>query len=233
MLKKLLDISEQFLFPRVCLACSNRLSKVEEYICADCLKKRYTDPNPEKKKTCEGILLPDTVYFQDALWRFDSGGTLQDLLHNLKYTGVGIIGIILGELLGKKVKSNHGFQLWKQNNYEILITSVPLHPKKYRIRGYNQAHKIAIGVSFGLGEKLLEYNGLSRTRYTETQTHFSHEERIKNMEGVFIADTNLVKEKCILLVDDVFTTGATSYASALALKKAGASSVGIITIAVA
>jgi ComF family protein len=233
MLKKLIDISEQFLFPRVCLACSGRLSSKELYICESCLKKRYTDPNPEKNKTCEGILLPDTVYFQDALWRFDSGGSLQELLHNLKYTGVGKIGIILGELLGKKVKLNPGFQLWKENKNEILITSVPLHPKKYRIRGYNQAHKIAIGVSAGLEEKLLGFNGLNRTRYTETQTHFTHEERIKNMQDVFVADTNLVNGKCILVVDDVFTTGATSYACAEALITAGAKSIGIITIAVA
>jgi ComF family protein len=215
------------------MACKTRLYRWEKYLCEECLKYRYKDPNPDKHRTCEGILLPDTVYFQEALWKFDSGGTLQELLHHLKYQGLGAVGIRLGEQLGKKLTEHPGFQLWKEKNEIIEVTSVPLHPKKKRIRGYNQAHKIAIGVSRGSDTQLLPYNALSRTRYTETQTHFTHEERIKNMEGVFVADSEHVNGKCMLIADDVFTTGATSYACAKALIKAGAKEVGIVTVAIA
>lgn len=225
--------AESFMYPSVCMVCLTRLNEDEKYICEYCLNRRFTDPNPNKNRTCEGIILPDTIYFQEALWKFDAGGMLQEMLHQLKYQGLGAIGISLGKQLGKKLINHPGFQIWKENKEDIVVTSVPLHPKKKRIRGYNQAHKIALGVSYGSGVNLMPYNALSRNRYTDTQTHFTHQERIKNMESVFDAEPIHTEGKCVLIADDVFTTGATTYSCAEALIKAGAKQIGIVTVALA
>lgn len=234
MFKNILKSFETLLFPPVCLVCKKRLLDREPYVCSRCLETRYPDPNSERNKTCEGILLPNSVYFQDALWKFEKGGSLQDLLHALKYKGLGSLGIRLGTQLGKRMKTNPGYEIWKEENESVLVVGVPLHPKKLKIRGYNQAEKIAIGVAKQLDISILPNEALIRTKHTATQTHFSHIERIKNMDEAFmVPDNRLIKDKCILIVDDVFTTGSTTFAIAEVLKKAGAKQIGIITLALA
>ena len=222
------------IFPSVCVSCTRRLRDSEEFLCKECLTQAYEDPNPYRHQTCDGIILPDTVYFQDALWRFDAGGTLQNILHMLKYKGVGAIGVRLGTQLGTRLESNFGYQKWIEQKEMIYIASVPLHKKKLKIRGYNQAEKIAIGVSISCSQKMLRSDVLVRVRHTETQTHFSHKQRIKNMDEAFaITDSETIKGACFILIDDVFTTGSTTFACAEVIKKAGAKEIGVLTLAIA
>jgi ComF family protein len=108
---------------------------------------------------------------------------------------------------------------------------VPLHKKRLRQRGFNQSLLLAHGVS----ERFmipLNYDNLIRSRYTRPQVELSGIERAENVRGAF----NLLRpaeicEKKILLIDDVFTTGATMNECAKVLKDAGASTVTVLTLA--
>ncbi|TNE73123.1 ComF family protein [bacterium] len=234
MIKKIFNAFETLLFPTVCLVCDSRLYDKEQYVCEYCLKRRFPDPNPHKNKSCEGILLPDQVYFQEAMWKFDQGSSLQKLLHHLKYHGLGALGIEMGIQLGNHMKNNPGYALWEEKAEEIIVVGVPLHSKKLRIRGYNQAEKIAIGVGRALNLSVFDESLLTRVRFTKTQTRFSHLQRIENMNEAFlVVEPELLTNRCVLLVDDVFTTGSTTFACASALQKGGAKQIGIITLAVA
>jgi ComF family protein len=116
-----------------------------------------------------------------------------------------------------------------------LVTSVPLHFFRHLKRGYNQADFFAGGVIAGSGRALpLARNLLKRNRTTKTQTTLSREDRLKNVAGAFaIAKKKhgLVRDKNIVLVDDVVTTGATTAQCALALREAGAKRVRVLSLA--
>jgi ComF family protein len=108
---------------------------------------------------------------------------------------------------------------------------VPLHKVRLRERGYNQSAWVCAGLSESLGIPILK-NGLSRKRYTETQTGKSGEERQKNTEDAFgMKHPERIQDQCVLLVDDVATTGSTINSCAGILKEAGARTVHGITLA--
>jgi ComF family protein len=113
------------------------------------------------------------------------------------------------------------------------IIPVPLHRRKQKQRGYNQSEAFAEGISAYLSISLITRSLLRKT-YTQSQTRKSRWERWKNVQEVFIVENSeMVKGKSIMLVDDVVTTGATLEACARALLNAGAQRVDVHTIAFA
>lgn len=112
------------------------------------------------------------------------------------------------------------------NAYEIdLIVPVPLHPKKLRERQFNQSEVLASYLAKRLDKKIVK-DKVKRIKYTMPQTELKRDERIKNVDGAFLAkDGPDLEGKIILLIDDVFTTGATLHECAKALKNAGAKKV--------
>lgn len=111
-----------------------------------------------------------------------------------------------------------------------LLVPVPLHPKRERVRGFNQAALLAkeVGTGWGLrvGHRLLH-----RVRATEAQSG-GRREREDNVKGAFVvARPDRVKDMRLLLIDDVFTTGATAGECAKTLLTAGAAEVGVYTLA--
>jgi ComF family protein len=115
-----------------------------------------------------------------------------------------------------------------------IIIPIPLHPKRYRERGFNQAELIVCRMSSKLNIPV-STGILTRVKYTEPQVKMkSRSDRLKNMDDVFSVNTNAKKQLnnvTVILVDDVFTTGATMRSAAKVLKKAGISSVWAITMA--
>lgn len=111
------------------------------------------------------------------------------------------------------------------------LIPVPLHPKREDWRGFNQAELLAqnLGQTFSLPVE----HGLRRTRETETQTHSSREDRLANMDGAFTIDSgwSLDRDAHYVLIDDVYTTGATLGACTEALHRGGARAVSVVTIA--
>ena len=112
-----------------------------------------------------------------------------------------------------------------------VVLPVPLFPTRQRERTYNQAALLAEELAQRIDRRFDEQS-LVRIRQTETQTHFNAVKRRENMSGAFsVARPEWVRQRCVLLVDDVMTTGATLHECAKALKKAGAITVWALTIA--
>lgn len=213
-------------FPNVCLVCGNHLSGEEKFLCGLCTNERFENGAPP-----EFEILPEAVSFRFALWNFDKGGYLQDLLHQLKYNRMSSVGEDLGAALGNELKVKAVYQEI-ENESEILILPVPLHPQKKRKRGYNQAFHIALGMKRVLDYKIVEERDVVRVVNTKTQTGFSLEKRRENINGAFkITNQSTLENKHIIIVDDVFTTGATTFELASVLKSAGVAGVSIATVA--
>ena len=112
------------------------------------------------------------------------------------------------------------------------LLAVPLHRKRYRKRGYNQSMEIAKGVAFSSNIKLLDEDAVVRVKHTKTQTGLNSTERTNNISGAFeIKHLHFIRDARILLIDDVFTTGATTFELAQIIKTVSGYSGGILTIA--
>jgi len=217
-------------FPNICYICGTSLSEAEDTICIHCLKNRFELANPKYQKFSGAELVPDFVTLQTALWNFDKGGYLQDALHQLKYERLTGIGVDFGIALAWQL---HQHPLIKQvEEDEVILVPVPLHYRKRRKRGYNQAWYISKGILSVTGWPIAPQEAVLRVKNTKTQTGFSLEERRKNISGAFLVkDKSWVKDKICMIVDDVFTTGATTFELAQTLSKAGARESMICTIA--
>ena len=111
------------------------------------------------------------------------------------------------------------------------LTPIPLHPTRKRERGYNQSLLLAYKISKTYNISL-NINFLIKTKNTKNQSLLSKKERWTNITGAFkIKNSNEVKNKSILIIDDLLTTGATSSEAAKVLKSAGAKTVGVFTLA--
>lgn len=217
------------LFPELCNACGLHLFTGEKEICTRCLYDLpYTDfhlhdENPVAKQfwgrlNCNAVM---------AMLYFKKGTKVQNLLHSLKYKSKTEVGVKLGQLLAEKIKLNVLYQ-----NVDVIIP-VPLHHKKQKIRGYNQSNYIANGIAENLN---IEVNTecLLKTKPTETQTKKSRYTRYENMQYVFrIDNAEQLKDKHILLVDDVITTGSTLEACGNVLLNSGIKKLSIAAIAYA
>jgi ComF family protein len=134
---------------------------------------------------------------------YNKGSRIRNLIHNLKYKGIREIGYELGKIYGLSLKSS-GF-----TDDIDLIVPVPLHPEKFHARGFNQSEIISSGISDVTGVPL-NTGVLARVNVSATQTRRSRYERWINVEGIFsVVNKEQVREKHVLLVDDVITTGST------------------------
>lgn len=140
------------------------------------------------------------------------------------------MGIQVGRLLGERLLGHPLFVPLNAGDYRIL--PVPLHPLRLMQRGYNQARLIARGISLQSGIPLVSKGVVIRNRHTRSQTGFSLSQRIKNVRNAF--DITIKREiagKKLIITDDVFTTGATSFELSGICRNAGAVSIIILTAA--
>lgn len=213
-------------FPDVCLACGEGLSDKEKYVCSTCLH-RLPKTNYHT--------IPDNPMFRNFAGRVDikagaaysfygKGSVLQKLVHHVKYKGKKELAVYFGKWYGHSLKDSSPFS---EADY---IIPVPLHPKKQRQRGYNQSACIAGGLSKVMGIPILT-DTLKRTKHTGTQTNKSRFSRWENVKDSFtIENPEPIKNKHILLVDDVITTGATVEACINMLKTVPVASVSVVSI---
>jgi ComF family protein len=225
--KVFLDFLNLF-YPKKCLLCGNNLVGDNKFLCTSCL---YDMPktnfhNKEDNKTAQIFWGRVNLNFASSFLYFYKGSKYRKLIHLLKYKNKPEIGVFLGELYGAEL-----INVEKIKNADYIVP-VPLHPKKQRIRGYNQSEEFSKGLS-----KILEIpvsNLLRRKIFTETQTKKSREERWNNVKDVFEpVDCKKVEGKHIILTDDVVTTGATLEACMLALKKCGDVKISVLTLGIA
>lgn len=228
--KRFKDGLLEIVFPKVCVVCGHSLSASEKVVCVECLSTKFEQTFPKGPVTSEGIILPEGIQIQHALWNFDKGGYLQELLHQLKYHRITGVGVDIGRQLAKSMQQNPLLEEFIQLDHNLL--PVPLHFRKLRVRGYNQAFYIARGISDVTQAEILPKKTVLRIKNTMTQTGFSLEKRRNNIEGAFkVSSPDEIKGKNIIIVDDVFTTGSTSFELASVLKASNCEKIAIVTIA--
>lgn len=158
-------------------------------------------------------------------------GGLRELIHLLKFGGVRPAAKVLGRMLAEAVASLEA----EFPAESVNLIPVPLHRTKFRQRGFNQAELIArAGLkSANFGNRLhLRAAALERTRETVSQIGLTSHQRRANLRGAFrVAQPDAVKGREVLVVDDVYTTGATVSECARVLRRAGASKVWVATVA--
>ncbi len=214
-------------YPRLCYSCHKALIREEETICSFC---RFELPRTRMHKERENAMSRIfwgrvDVETATALFYFQKGGKVQQLIHQFKYRGRKDIGIFLGKQLALEIKNN---PLWEP--VEIIVP-VPLHPKKKHKRGFNQSEVFGRGLSAGLNKPMIA-NNLVRVTKTSSQTRKSRFKRWENVETVFqLNKPEDLKGKNILLIDDVVTTGSTLEACAHKLKEVKGTRVWVATLA--
>jgi ComF family protein len=158
----------------------------------------------------------------DAAYSFGSyEGPLRKLIHLFKYAKVESLALPLSRLLLRAMPIDQGFD---------LVIAMPMHWRKRWERGFNQAELLAKPVARRCRLKLS--NTLRRKRYTKAQAGLTQAQRRDNLKDSFcVRSAHQIAGKRILLIDDVFTTGATLRSAAETLKAAGATHVTALTLA--
>ena len=226
------------LFPGACLACAVPLSQGPEApLCPDCFNQLPWS-KPPWCQTCgrslhglgEGVLfcLECRVHppaFRQAVSPFLYQGPIRALIQAFKYRGRLSIDRFLSRLMARTLE-----QRFNQPDWDAVVP-VPLHATRLRERTFNQSEVLAKALSAQLRLRLCK-NGLMRCKPTHSQSRLDRTQRKANVRKAFTANPRAdFREKHLLLVDDVLTTGATAEACVAALRRAGAASVTVATLA--
>jgi competence protein ComFC len=237
---KILEATKKFtldtLFPISCISCN----KPGEWLCQKCFSK-INLKNEQVCPYCEKKITPDGRTCFDCRKKYGLDGLLvastyqnkivSHAIHLYKYRFVEDFFCSLGNIMLKVIKNS-------ELPLPDLIIPIPLHPRRLRWRGFNQSEmlaehlsqKIAPGFPIALKNDIIE-----RARYTQPQMKIRNQsQRKKNIENAFRVARNKMKSlknKRILLVDDITTTGATLFECARTLKKSGAREVFAVVIA--
>ncbi|MBP5650090.1 MAG: ComF family protein [Bacteroidales bacterium] len=228
-IKLLLKNFISIFYPRSCVACGNALLQNESHFCLSCLMHLPETNYHLMEHSSSDYIFEGRVPVEKvaSMLFYKKGNNVQHILHALKYKGNKEVGRFLGELYGQ--------QLLKSPYYQSVdcIVPIPLHPKKLRMRGYNQSEWIAMGLARSMNIPYYT-DVLYRSEFTETQTKKSRFNRWENVKGVFVtADTEKIIGKHVLICDDVLTTGATMEAAITQLLKIEGVRVSVATLACA
>jgi len=205
-----------------CETCFKDFTEIKSPICSLC-GRPFSD-GTEQDRVCEDCLRKRPSYdIARAPYLYD--GALMTAIHELKYAQRSHLADSLGSLLASFA------QTWIGELKGSLVMPVPLHPRRLRARGFNQSLLLARCVASKTCADL-DFLSLRRTRFTKPQTELSSEERKRNVRKAFeVVNREAVKERTILLVDDVATTGSTLNECAKALRRAGADGVLCLVVA--
>jgi ComF family protein len=234
-----LNAALSFVYPEVCQLCEeSRATPGQGFVCGDCrasvkfieapfcercgmpYEGAVTTRIEECANCCEMEL-----HFRSARSAVATDDRVRDAILRYKYNRALWFESFLGELLVAQAKPALEKETWN------WIVPVPLHPTKQRQREFNQAERLARVL--GAATQIAVHDRLiKRTVPTRTQTKLSRDERIANMKNAFaLYNGARLSGERIVLVDDVFTTGATTSACAKALRTAGAGEVCVWTVA--
>ena len=200
---------------KLCENCKKSFPKIEGHICAKC-----GAPLPEHDYICDTCRNAE-YHFDEARSSFLYTKETSRLFFGIKYSGKKYVAKFLASQMAETLKS------WGVAC--DIIVPVPLTEKRRKVRGYNQSLLIADELSRLTGIEVCD-NVVERIKDVSAQTSLSRKERIKNLDGVFrrVPKTSL-KGKRVLIVDDVFTTGATASAVAKEIRKMKADKIYVLT----
>jgi ComF family protein len=232
----LVSRAADFLFPALCIVCDEPRSPRDGWLCDKCISKlrdnhcrRTPCPRCAMNRTKGGCACasgwPHAFDYVFSLFDFDK--TVQAALHQVKYRGKKRFARHFGELFSPFVPDTvfEGVD---------AIVPLPLHRRRERSRGYNQALLFAQGLAAGRTAAPFCERAIKRVRHTVSQTSLNRAKRSTNVKGAFVANPEhaaLITGKIVLLIDDVITTGASTNAATKALLAAGCSSVRVLSLA--
>ncbi|PIR94563.1 hypothetical protein COT97_00805 [Candidatus Falkowbacteria bacterium CG10_big_fil_rev_8_21_14_0_10_39_11] len=216
-------------FPKECLVCG----RGDEHFCLTCQKKIvYLKDNvclicnrqPSTIGICSncqpGISLDQII----VSVRY-KGTVIEKIIHEYKFNFIEELAEFLANLLLEKI-SHQNVHL----DHTTIVCPIPLHPKRFAERGFNQSAVLAQFIAKGFGCQYQDKT-IVRSKYTDQQAKLNRSERIDNLHQAFTINNHELKNKTIVLVDDVITSGTTMNEAAKCLKQAGAATV--IAMAVA
>ncbi len=236
-----LGVFFSLLFPSPCRVCDGPLLSHRSLICGSCWESvRLIDP---PFCHCCGIPFPsaesqsftreflcgacrtEESYFYQARSVGFYAGVLREAIHMFKYGKRQELARHFGTLM-----RDHFPQEWNRSDIDLLLP-IPLHPRRLRERGFNQSLLLARFLAGPLQLKL-DARQLSRTRPTLPQSDLPLRKRFENLHGAFVVRSpQRIERKSILLVDDIYTSGATTQEASRTLLRAGASKVYVYTLA--
>lgn len=247
---KLLRIREKlldFFYPKFCLVCD----KEGVYLCPECFSKIKTFPAPFcpycqlrsfDGKVCKNC--PPARHLESpgtwragrkSIWGFITAISYKEkdarkLIDTFKYSFIKELAKPLAFLIFKFLKENPEIEFFK-NPLDFVILPIPLHSRRLRWRGFNQAEEIGKEL-VPLLKIPMKTNIIFRRRYTEPQVELGIKERKENVKEAFkVLNLEKIKNKKIILLDDVATTLSTLEETAKVLKKSGVKRVWALTVA--
>lgn len=223
----------EILLPRQCITCGRRLLLEEKHLCLECLADlpqtyfwtmshnpmadRFNENIQKDIETDEDDGLHERYAYAAALFFYHSEAQYRLIPYQIKYHGNIRAGRYFGRMLGNRLASSELFE-------DVdMVVPVPLHWTRKWKRGYNQAEVIAEAVAEELGAPM-RTDLLRRRKRTTTQTRMEVEDKRKNVAEAFVSTPSLAdiaaqdSIRHLLLIDDVFTTGATLHACFVALR---------------
>lgn len=228
-MRNILNDLLNFIFPNLCVVCNLKLLDGEKHICLHCLQHLPTtgyhlQPDNRLEDFFAGRIPFERIA---AYTYFVHGGSVQKIVHELKYRRNPDIGHYIGQLCGNSLDGSDFL-----NPIDILVP-VPLHKKREKMRGYNQSLELCKGIAQQTGINI-DTASLVRKVNNKSQTKNSRFDRWANVENIFeITDNAVFEDKHVLLVDDIITTGSTIESCAKELLKCKGCKVSIFAFGVA
>lgn len=212
-------------FPPSCLSCGAVLDELLHpvAICRACRATLVAAPPRQIHHHVLRRLSP--AHLDDAWVAFNFGPVIRALIHAVKYEKMPNTGLHLGRLASQFLPAAIA------PTPDTVLIPIPLHRARQAERGYNQSWWIARGL-FGNAGGIFYQEALQRVRATHSQTHLNREERRRNVHEAFaVHNPDVVRARCVVLIDDVITTGATMNECARLLKRCGAQRVSGVALA--
>ena len=225
MLSTYIDAFVHLWYPHICLACGTDLLEKKNVLCAHCIQSlpyaefENTEDNPIQKIFWGRV----SFSFANTLLFFTKDSVVQLLITELKYKQNKKAGWMLGRLMGIYIN-----EITREDSIDFLVP-IPITNNKLKNRGYNQSTILCQGIQSITGLPIME-DVLLKPFESQSQTH---KDRIKRMDAIgqsFVLEkASTLKNKHVLLVDDVLTTGATIEAIATILQQTDVKKISVFT----
>jgi ComF family protein len=216
-----------FISPRLCVVCGQRLAPTERSLCSVCLfhlPRTDFHQKPLDNPMAQLFWGLAPIEKAAALFYYHPHSETAQLVYRLKYNNRPDIGEDIGRVMANELQATDFF-----SDIDILLP-VPLASKRLRQRGYNQSEQLAKGIS-DITHLPIVTKALRRKHFQQSQTTLNRWQRQENVEDTFwLKDGSQLQDKHVLLIDDICTTGATLISCANTLKDIEGIRISVLTL---
>ena len=216
-----------FISPRLCVVCGQRLAPTERSLCSVCLfhlPRTDFHQKPLDNPMAQLFWGLAPIEKAAALFYYHPHSETAQLVYRLKYNNRPDIGEDIGRVMANELQAANFF-----SDIDVLLP-VPLASKRLRQRGYNQSEQLAKGIS-DITHLPIVTKALRRKHFQQSQTTLNRWQRQENVEDTFwLKDGSQLQDKHVLLIDDICTTGATLISCANTLKDIEGIRISVLTL---